>query len=61
MNFGRIILNENIKTMQNYVIRILTALFFILKLRIFKKILQKMLKTDMIYQIMKLIDHYQKQ
>ena len=61
MNFGMIILNENIKTMQNYVIRILTALFFILKLRIFKKILQKMLKTDMIYQIMKLIDHYQKQ
>ena len=61
MNFGMIILNENIKTMQNYVIRILTALFFILKLRIFIKILQKMLKTAMIYQIMKLIDHYQKQ
>ena len=37
MNFGKIILNQNIKAMQNYVIRILTALLFILKLKIFCK------------------------
>ena len=37
MNFGMIILNQNIKTMQNYVILILTALLFILKLKIFYK------------------------
>ena len=33
--FGMIILNQNIKIMQNYVIWILTALLFILKLKIF--------------------------
>ena len=60
MNFGKIILNQNIKAMQNYVIRILTALLFILKLKIFVKILLMMLKNDMIDQIIKLIDHYQK-
>ena len=54
MNFGMIILN------QNYVIWTLKALLFILKLKIFIKILQMMLKTGMIYQIMKLIDHCQK-
>ena len=53
MNFGMIILNQNIKTMQNYVICILTDSSFILKLKIFIKILQKMLKKDMIHQIMK--------
>ena len=51
---------NNIKTIQNYVICILTALLFILKLKILIKILQMMLKRDMIDQIMKLIDHYQK-
>ena len=57
MNFGMIILNQNIKTMQNYVTWILTALLVKLKLKIFIKILQMMLKTDMIHKIMKLIDH----
>ena len=33
MNFGMIILNQNIKTMQNYAIWILAALLFILKLK----------------------------
>ena len=37
MNFGIIILKQNIKTMQNYAIWILTALF-IIKLKIFVKI-----------------------
>ena len=35
MNFGMITLNKNIKTEQNYVSWILTALLFILKLNIF--------------------------
>ena len=52
MNFGMIILNQNIKTMQKYVIWILTALLIILNLKIFIKILQMMLKKDMIHQIM---------
>ena len=39
MNFGMIILNQNIKTMQNYVIWTLTALLFILKPKNFIKIL----------------------
>ena len=37
MNFGIIIIKQNIKTMQNYAIWILTALF-IIKLKIFVKI-----------------------
>ena len=36
--FGMNVLNQNIKTMQNYVIRILTALLFILKRKSFMKI-----------------------
>ena len=44
---------------QNYVIWILTALLFILKWKIFIKILQMILKKDMMHQIIKLIDHYQ--
>ena len=39
MNFGMITLNQNNKTMQNYISWILTALLFILKLNIFMKIL----------------------
>ena len=46
--------------MQTYVIWILTALLFIFKLKTFIKILQMILKKDMIHQIIKLIDHYQK-
>ena len=56
MNFDMIILSQNIKTMQNCVIWIPTALLFILKLKNFIKILQMMLKTDMIHQIIQLID-----
>ena len=37
MNFGMITLNQSIKTEQNYVTWILTALLFILKLKIFLK------------------------
>ena len=37
MSFGMITLNQNIKTKQNYVTWILTALLFILKLKIFLK------------------------
>ena len=46
MSFSMIILNQNIKKMLNYVIWILTALLFILKPKIFIKILQIMLKKD---------------
>ena len=53
-----IILNQNIKTIQNYVIWILTDLLFILKLNFFIKTLQMKLNKDLIHQIMKLIDHY---
>ena len=44
MNFSMIILNQNIKTMQNYAIWILETLLFILKPKISRKILQMMLK-----------------
>ena len=40
MNFCMIILNQNIKTMQNYATWILALLLFILKQKIFMKILQ---------------------
>ena len=53
-------IKPNIKTMQNYVIWILTALLLILKLKALLKILQLMLKKDMILE-MKLIDNYQKE
>ena len=53
-------IKPNIKTMKNYVIWILTALLLILKLKAFLKILQLMLKKDMILE-MKLIDNYQKE
>ena len=43
INFGMITLNQNTKTKQNYVTRILAALLFILKLKIFMKILLMML------------------
>ena len=56
MNFGMMILNQSISKMENYVTWILTALLLILKLKMFMKILQIMLKKDLIYQIMKLVD-----
>ena len=49
MNFGMIILKQSIKTEQNYAIWILTALLFMLKLKIFTKILPIMLKNGSKY------------
>ena len=46
MNFGMIILNQSIKKKQSYVTWILTALLFVSKLRIFTKILLKILIND---------------
>ena len=57
MNFGMIVVNQSIKTMQNYVTWIQKALLFILKLKIFMKILQMMFKNGLIHHIMKSIDH----
>ena len=56
-----VILNRNIKTMQNYVTWILTALLFILKLKIFIKTLQMMLKNGLTPQtiVKMMIDHFQ--
>ena len=45
-----ITLNQSIKTEQNYVTWILTALLFILKLKIFMKTLLRMLKNDLTHQ-----------
>ena len=59
MNFGRVTLNQNIKTMQNYVTWILTSVLFILKLEVFIKIMLMMLKNGLTHQIMKLTDHFQ--
>ena len=56
MSFGMIILNQS---MQNSTICIQTALLYIMKLKMFIKTLQMMLKKDFIHQIMKLKDHYQ--
>ena len=50
MNFGMFTSNQNIKTKQNYVTWILTALLFILKLKIFMKILLMVLKNGLTYQ-----------
>ena len=56
MSFGMIILNQS---MQNSTICIQTALLYIIKLKMFIKILQMMLKKDLIHQIIQLKDHYQ--
>ena len=56
MSFGKIILNQNIKTMRNYAIWIQIVLLFILKLKIFAKILQMILKNDLTHKsILKMI------
>ena len=47
LNFGMIMLNQSIKTMQNYLTWIMTALLFILKLMIFTKTLLMMLKNGL--------------
>ena len=48
MNFGTIILAQSMETGQNFVTRILTALLFILKQKIFSKIFQMMLRNGSI-------------
>ena len=48
---------QSIKTIQNYFTCIRTVLSLILKQKISMKILQMMLKKDLIHQIMKSIDH----
>ena len=53
-----IIFNQSSKTIQNYVTWILTASLFILKLKMFMKILQMMLIKDLIHQIMDSTDHW---
>ena len=58
MSFGMIISNQNIKTMQDYATRIQIILSLILKLKIVLEILQMILEKYLVYQIMKLIDHY---
>ena len=59
--FGMIILNQSIKTMQNYVTWIQKALLFILKLKIVIKILRMMLKNGLTHQIIVQMakDHFQ--
>ena len=52
MNFGMITLNQNIKTEQNYVTWILTALLFILKLKIVRKKFLMMSKNGLTHLIM---------
>ena len=52
MNFGSIILNRSIRTMQNFANWIQTASLFILKLKIFMKILHMVLKKDLGGKIM---------
>ena len=52
MNFGMIQLNQIIKTKQNCLAQILAALLFILKLKIFTKILLMMLKDGLIHLTM---------
>ena len=60
LNFGMIISNQSINKMQNYVTWIQMALLFILKLKMFMNILQMLLKKDLIHEIIKSIDNYQK-
>ena len=56
MNFGKIALNQSIKTMLNYAMWIQIVLLFRLKLKIFTKILQMMLNNGLAHQtIMKMI------
>ena len=56
MNFGMIILKQGIKTMQNYVIWILTALIIQIKTKDFDKdFADYSKKKDLIHQIMNLI------
>ena len=60
MSFGMIILNRSIATKQNDATRIKITLSYILRLKMIIKTLQMMLKKDLINQIMKSTDHYQR-
>ena len=60
MSFGMIILNRSIATKQNDATRIKITFSYILRLKMIIKTLQMMLKKDLINQIMKSIDHYQR-
>ena len=58
MNFSIIILNQSINKMQNYGTWIQIALSFILRLKMFMKTSQMMLKKDdLIHQIMQSKEH----
>ena len=61
MNFSMIMLNQNIKTMLSYATWIQIVLLFILKLKIFTKVLQMMLKNGFTHEtIVKMVkDHFQ--
>ena len=61
MNFDMIILNLNITKKQSYVTWIMIALLYILKQKVFIKILPKMLINGLIQVIMikTIKDHYQ--
>ena len=49
LNFGMFILHQSFRTMQNYATWMQIALLFILQLKMFMKILQMMLKNDLIH------------
>ena len=57
MNFDIIMLNQGISKMKSSVIWIQKALLFKLELKMFIKILQMILKKDLIHQIMKSIEN----
>ena len=54
-------LNQGIRIMQNYAIWMQTVLLLISKKKIFMKILQMMLRNDLIHKIMSATDHYLKE
>ena len=57
MSFDMIILNQSINTMQKYATQIQIALSLILKLNMFIKTLQIMLRKDLIHQIIQSTDN----
>ena len=60
-DFGMVTLNQSMKIEKNYVTLMLTVLLFILKLKIFMKILLMMLKDGLIHltMIKMMKDHFQ--
>ena len=57
MNLSKIMLGQSVKMMQNYVTWIQRALLFILRLKIFMKILKMIMKKDLMHETLKMIDH----